>query len=522
MLLDLDKFYNSNYKDFVHKEALEQALKQVPEAFLKDIDAKAILSITFSVDDVGENPIYITYLDNNGKEHIVKLRPDITTQLTEVLKRYPTKGEMQEALDELHGNITSEYTTLVNSEVEALNTSINDINTSLTQQIIDATESAKEYTDNLKDELTPKITENKNRLYIKNHDGETKEVETSGRVTFEVNDGIKAIEVKQNDTEELPAERIDFTNLDAGPKVYVNPKDAPETMNNSIYSKQTNGTMDELVITDKDGKSSELLLSDYANKSELTTIREYNKGNKNVESLLIRTSGQFDVNQDYGDCLGFALNGRYRYASAISLSENDIRYIINQMRLNPKETKNEITYYPTDIVTSTKKDELALLESKTLTNLCTTSNTYSKAEVDQLLTTLCSGTPTVTELTPTIKTFGEVLELEENNTKILTFGTGDNAESILFINLTAKYESVLTSAATPFDLVVDWGYSMPISSPKYLVTCSINSTNNNYTYSETTSVPLADLTPRVSAPLVPASVTQEGFIRFNFTGCIKL
>lgn len=236
MLLDLDKFYSSNYKDFVHKEALEQALKYVPEAFLKDVETKAILSITFSVDDMGENPIYVTYLDKDNKEHIVKLRPNITEQLTEVLKRYPTKVEMDEALNELKTTITNEYTIFVNAEVETLNNTINNVNNSLTQSIKDTLAEAKHYTDtkheealtkitegdtetltaskgytdNLKEELTPVIAENKNRLYIGNTDNEKVEIEKTGHVTFEVDDGIKAIEVKQNDTEEMPSERIDF------------------------------------------------------------------------------------------------------------------------------------------------------------------------------------------------------------------------------------------------------------------------------------------------------------------------
>lgn len=277
MLLDLDKFYNSNYKDFVHKEALEEALKYVPEAFLKDVDTKAILSITFSVDDVGENPIYVTYLDKDNKEHIVKLRPNITEQLTEVLKRYPTKAEMQEALGELKTTITNEYTIFVNAEVESLNNTINNVNNSLTQSIKDTLDEAKHYTDtkhdealaaieegntealavskdytdrknqetqvglknytdtkheeaitkiaegdtetlalskdytnSLKEELAPLIAENKNRLYIGNADNEKVEIEKTGHVTFEVDDGIKAIEVKQNNTEEMPSERIDF------------------------------------------------------------------------------------------------------------------------------------------------------------------------------------------------------------------------------------------------------------------------------------------------------------------------
>ena len=70
MKLDLNKFYNTNYKDFVHKEAVEEALKHVPELELKDIEVENILSLTFSVDEHGENPMYVEYLDKEGKKHI--------------------------------------------------------------------------------------------------------------------------------------------------------------------------------------------------------------------------------------------------------------------------------------------------------------------------------------------------------------------------------------------------------------------------------------------------------------------
>lgn len=90
MKLDLNKFYNSNYKDFVHKEAVEEALRMVAEIDLKDIEIDSILSITFSVDEFGENPIYVEYLDKEGKKHIVRIRPAVTNEIQEILKRYVT------------------------------------------------------------------------------------------------------------------------------------------------------------------------------------------------------------------------------------------------------------------------------------------------------------------------------------------------------------------------------------------------------------------------------------------------
>ena len=90
MKLDLNKFYNSNYKDFVHKEALEEALRMVAEVDLKDVEIDSILSITFSVDEFGENPMYVEYLDKEGKKHIVRIRPAVTNEIQEILKRYVT------------------------------------------------------------------------------------------------------------------------------------------------------------------------------------------------------------------------------------------------------------------------------------------------------------------------------------------------------------------------------------------------------------------------------------------------
>lgn len=90
MKLDLNKFYNSNYKDFVHKEALEEALRMVAEIDLKEVEIDSILTITFSVDEFGENPIYVEYLDKEGKKHIVRIRPAVTNEIQEILKRYVT------------------------------------------------------------------------------------------------------------------------------------------------------------------------------------------------------------------------------------------------------------------------------------------------------------------------------------------------------------------------------------------------------------------------------------------------
>ena len=104
MKLDLSKFYNSNYKDFVHKEGLEEALRMVAEIDLKDVEIDTILSITFSVDEFGENPIYVEYLDKDGKKHIVRIRPAVTNEIQELLKRYVTLEQYESDMQDMYND----------------------------------------------------------------------------------------------------------------------------------------------------------------------------------------------------------------------------------------------------------------------------------------------------------------------------------------------------------------------------------------------------------------------------------
>jgi len=107
MKLDLDKFYNSNYKDFVHKEAVEEALRMVAEIELKDVEIDTILSITFSVDEYGENPMYVEYLDKEDKKHIVRIRPAVTNEIQEMLKRYVTLEQHENDKNDIYNHFTT-------------------------------------------------------------------------------------------------------------------------------------------------------------------------------------------------------------------------------------------------------------------------------------------------------------------------------------------------------------------------------------------------------------------------------
>lgn len=152
MHINLDKFYSSNYRDFVHRQALEDALKLVAEIYLKDTKVDTILNITFSVDEYGENPIYLTYLDEEKKEHIVKLKPNITEALLERLKEYAKITYVDEQDEKLRQELTQ---VIEQSKQEAIDTAnnftishTNEVKNDILNIINQTSDDLKEYCDN--------------------------------------------------------------------------------------------------------------------------------------------------------------------------------------------------------------------------------------------------------------------------------------------------------------------------------------------------------------------------------------
>lgn len=122
MYINPNKFYSNNYRDFVHRQALEDALKLVAEIDLKDVEIDTILSITFSVDEYGENPMYVEYLDKEGKKHIVRIRPAVTNEIQEILKKYVTLEQHENDNQAIYNY----FTTLNVPMVAQLNNPLND------------------------------------------------------------------------------------------------------------------------------------------------------------------------------------------------------------------------------------------------------------------------------------------------------------------------------------------------------------------------------------------------------------
>ena len=187
MKFTLNNFYSNNYKDFIHLEALKNVLRKVPRLKLAGIEnIDNILSMEFSVDDWGENPMYIKYIDTGNKEHIVKIRPSVTEQIYEILKAYAKISYVDEQdkklKDELHTeimqgdentlNLSKTYTdTVVNHARDEINHTIETTKQELKNYCDNKCEiilaSSKEYTDTKAHELNKRIDDWTNSLNSK-------------------------------------------------------------------------------------------------------------------------------------------------------------------------------------------------------------------------------------------------------------------------------------------------------------------------------------------------------------------
>lgn len=184
MKFTLNNFYSNNYKDFIHLEALKNVLRKVPRLKLAGVEnIDNVLSMEFSVDDWGENPMYIKYIDSDSKEHIVKIRPAVTEQIYEILKAYAKITYVDEQdkklKDELHTeitqgnestlNVSKTYTdTVVNHAKDEINHTIETTKQDLKNYCDNKCEitlaSSKEYTDTKALELNQRIDEGTNSL----------------------------------------------------------------------------------------------------------------------------------------------------------------------------------------------------------------------------------------------------------------------------------------------------------------------------------------------------------------------
>lgn len=120
MIVNINEFYNNkNWKQYVPLEAFQEEVRLVGKTLLKDVDVKNVLSITYSIDDYGESPIYIEYLDEKDQKHLVKLKPAIHEELDEVLKQYAKITYVDQKFNEAVQN-SKDYTNQVKEALSIL------------------------------------------------------------------------------------------------------------------------------------------------------------------------------------------------------------------------------------------------------------------------------------------------------------------------------------------------------------------------------------------------------------------
>lgn len=491
MYINLDKFYSSNYRDFVHRQALEDALKLVAEIYLKDTKVDTILNITFSVDEYGENPIYLTYLDEEKKEHIVKLKPNITEALLERLKEYAKITYVDEQDEKLRQELTQ---IIEQSKQEAIDTAnnftishTNEVKNDILNIINQTSDELKEYCDNKcemtllagknytdakDDEINQRIDEeheyNQERYVIGtiNKDGsDTGKRFTEIGVTPNKKQYahlVNFVDARNNQHEINHASGYllnydGYTNLvtnlsKAGIPIYLTMQDGTPLFVSEISFLASEFTNQDFISADlKDGvndirgflinqenleKLYSLELSSYATKEELNSL------DSKVDLVSQQVTGLADDITPLDSKLGNVWGGHK--ASFIYWLPN---IDVNTMKLENTENDVKVTLNDGDVVYWRKNEHQPV----------DLSNYYTKTESDEKYT-LKADVPTVPDfkvdnnITPTKINYrrdSNDVEVFNNDTRLLNGVFITSAEKTNITNNTAKLMSVPNTGRVP-------------------------------------------------------------------------
>lgn len=81
MRIDDKRFYPSNWQDFIHKGAIVELFKAVPEVDIPDLDASTIDKVNYQKDANGEYRLLVDYTDKDGITHNAVINPAITQRV---------------------------------------------------------------------------------------------------------------------------------------------------------------------------------------------------------------------------------------------------------------------------------------------------------------------------------------------------------------------------------------------------------------------------------------------------------
>jgi len=271
MLVQADqKFFERNYNEFVHLQYLSEIMKLIPEVHTPD-NGERIDDVTITTDKNGENPVTIKY-EKDGVEKELHLKPEITDRVNELIRDniHVLQGANDKEWERINFVKNPEHNYF---EVECKLKDGNTVNTVIPNMTADdlkqinqikaydkkivikyleedtagvLQEREKVYNfelyatkeemntaiNNVKSELVPQIEANKNRLKQKNTTGDTFDIEPTGHVNFEVDYGIKAIEIKRDDTDETFSERVDFDTFTTKEELNTELQDIRDTLAN--------------------------------------------------------------------------------------------------------------------------------------------------------------------------------------------------------------------------------------------------------------------------------------------------
>ena len=81
MRIDDKRFYPANWQDFIHKGAITELFKAVPEINIPDLNASTIDKVEYNKDANGEYRMLVDYTDQDGVSHNTVLNPAITQRV---------------------------------------------------------------------------------------------------------------------------------------------------------------------------------------------------------------------------------------------------------------------------------------------------------------------------------------------------------------------------------------------------------------------------------------------------------
>lgn len=94
MRIDDKRFYPANWQDFIHKGAITELFKAVPEINIPDLNASTIDKIEYQKDANNEYRMLVDYTDADGVSHNTVLAPAITQRVTDLANQEVVKHFM--------------------------------------------------------------------------------------------------------------------------------------------------------------------------------------------------------------------------------------------------------------------------------------------------------------------------------------------------------------------------------------------------------------------------------------------